>query len=400
MFTRAMLLGFLLEAALSFAQQQSGLTGDFAGSLGSIHIKLHLAGRDEALNGTIDSPDQGVLGMQCADIHVNGQTLSFSVPMVHGTWTGFIGGNGTSLSGTWNQGSPMPLNFSRVGTTSTATSSSPGPQAGAVAGNDSFSFDEGGFKFTKPKGVSFVTVQLTVTNPPQPAGTIIMRPGMEPMFDGLSPAYKPAAQAAYEKHFPPAGAPSQPVEEAKNVPPSSGEQSSPASPIKTQFNAASNSLTVPTDDQIVTFSLDKKDPSVVVTPKPSAINNMLSKQVIATQTFIVTEKKASAGGFFQKTAAVGTGRSGFSCSAEHASGFKSIAGQGLVIKDGLGLEHYNDLEGTTYLHQNNGPKLLALGILDAEKKALAEDPAHAALLRSTSGMKAIFQQLDCVASLR
>src|ERR1019366_538379 len=158
----------LLAAALGMAQQKSDLKGDYAGSLGPYHVRLHLiAGQDGTLTGTVDSMDQGLSGMQCTDIHVNGQTLSFTVPVVHGTWVGFIGDNGASLSGMWNQGTSMPLNFTRVQKTSDSRGDPPSPQAVAappaphildVLGSGEFNQD--GFKFVKQN--SFVHVYATV----------------------------------------------------------------------------------------------------------------------------------------------------------------------------------------------------------------------------------------------
>jgi serine-type D-Ala-D-Ala carboxypeptidase/endopeptidase len=96
------------------AQQRPTIAGDYAGTLGPFHLKLHLTMSPEgALGGTLDSPDQGALGLPCADFHLDGTTLSFSVPSVHGTWKGAVGSDSTSLSGTWDQGSPLPLNFVR-----------------------------------------------------------------------------------------------------------------------------------------------------------------------------------------------------------------------------------------------------------------------------------------------
>jgi len=68
---------------------------------------------DGALSGTLDSPDQGASGLACSDFHFDGTALSFTVPSVHGTWKGVVASDGASLSGTWDQGSPMPLNFNR-----------------------------------------------------------------------------------------------------------------------------------------------------------------------------------------------------------------------------------------------------------------------------------------------
>jgi hypothetical protein len=118
------LSAFLLAAALTFAQQKPEFAGDYAGILGPYHVKLHLTGSGSALAGTVDSPDQGMSGLQCTDVHVNGLSLSFNVPMVSGTWTGFLSADGNSLSGMWSQGTPMPLNLSRI-TAANAASAAP-----------------------------------------------------------------------------------------------------------------------------------------------------------------------------------------------------------------------------------------------------------------------------------
>ncbi|HZL68354.1 MAG TPA: hypothetical protein VFC29_13605, partial [Candidatus Limnocylindrales bacterium] len=87
---------------------------DYVGSLGPLHLKLHLkTGADGALSGSLDSPDQGASNIACSDFHFDGQSLSFAVPAVNGTWKGTVGNQGAVLTGTWNQGTPVPLNFSR-----------------------------------------------------------------------------------------------------------------------------------------------------------------------------------------------------------------------------------------------------------------------------------------------
>lgn len=106
---------------LTFAQQKPGIAGDYVGSLGPLHLKLHLkTGADGALSGSLDSPDQGASGIACSDFHFDGQSLSFTVPAVNGTWKGTVDNQGAVLTGTWNQGTPVPLNFSRDTFVSTA----------------------------------------------------------------------------------------------------------------------------------------------------------------------------------------------------------------------------------------------------------------------------------------
>jgi serine-type D-Ala-D-Ala carboxypeptidase/endopeptidase len=88
--------------------------GDFVGSLGPLHLELHIhAAADGTLSGTLDSVDQGAVGIPCADFRVEGGKFSFAVPAVRGTWSGTIENGGATLSGTWSQGTPMPLTFTR-----------------------------------------------------------------------------------------------------------------------------------------------------------------------------------------------------------------------------------------------------------------------------------------------
>lgn len=119
MFCRAPLtcIVFLLlafNATPDVAQATPQIAGDYAGALGSLHLKLHIkATPDGSLGGTLDSPDQGAIGIACSDFHFDSTSLSFAVPAVHGTWKGTVADTAHSLNGTWSQGNPMPLVFTR-----------------------------------------------------------------------------------------------------------------------------------------------------------------------------------------------------------------------------------------------------------------------------------------------
>ncbi|MGC2299472.1 MAG: serine hydrolase, partial [Acidobacteriaceae bacterium] len=96
------------------AQVASNIAGDYVGALGPLHVKLHLkVDATGGITGTLDSVDQGANGIPCADFHLDGQALSFSVPAVHGTWKGTVAAAGKTLTGTWDQGNPAPLEFTR-----------------------------------------------------------------------------------------------------------------------------------------------------------------------------------------------------------------------------------------------------------------------------------------------
>lgn len=98
----------------SSAAVQGDYTGILEGSRGTLHVKLHLKVSVSGLfSGSVDSPDQGATGIPCTEIHFDGQALSFAVPTVHSSWQGFLSLDGGTLSGTWTQGGPLPLNFVR-----------------------------------------------------------------------------------------------------------------------------------------------------------------------------------------------------------------------------------------------------------------------------------------------
>jgi D-alanyl-D-alanine-carboxypeptidase/D-alanyl-D-alanine-endopeptidase len=113
----SVLLGVCVIATMPFrarAQAKQNIAGDYLGTLGALHVRLHLkVDPSGSVTGTLDSPDQGAVGIPCADVRLDGETLSFTVPAVHGSWKGTVANDSASLSGTWDQGSPTPLNFAR-----------------------------------------------------------------------------------------------------------------------------------------------------------------------------------------------------------------------------------------------------------------------------------------------
>jgi CubicO group peptidase (beta-lactamase class C family) len=77
-------------------------------------VQLHIrVANDGALSATLDSPNQGAMGIPCTEVSIEGGTLMFKVPAVNGSWKGSIENHGETLAGTWSQGTPAPLTFTR-----------------------------------------------------------------------------------------------------------------------------------------------------------------------------------------------------------------------------------------------------------------------------------------------
>ena len=112
------MLFFGLGATNTFAQKPADVVGDWSGVLqpsgGSLRLALHVS-KDATgkLSVTLDSLDQNAMGLQGSNAVLNGSGFSFDIPSVSGTYSGTLGSDGKSISGTWNQGTPLPLVFTR-----------------------------------------------------------------------------------------------------------------------------------------------------------------------------------------------------------------------------------------------------------------------------------------------
>jgi CubicO group peptidase (beta-lactamase class C family) len=107
-----------ISVPMTFAEHTSPVDGIWLGTLKagaqSLRIQLHVtsdgAGEESC---TLDSLDQGAMGLKCANAVLSGRQFSFDVPVVHGHWIGTLAANGKELKGTWSQGRPLPLDFER-----------------------------------------------------------------------------------------------------------------------------------------------------------------------------------------------------------------------------------------------------------------------------------------------
>ncbi|MFP5237088.1 MAG: alpha/beta hydrolase family protein [Acidobacteriota bacterium] len=98
---------------------QPKIAGDWQGKLSAggaeLHIILHIhAAPDGKLSATMDSVDQGAMGIPIDEIKLTGSKLTMTVDAVHGTYDGTVNADTSAIDGTWSQGAPMALNFTRA----------------------------------------------------------------------------------------------------------------------------------------------------------------------------------------------------------------------------------------------------------------------------------------------
>ncbi len=101
-------LVFVLYTATISAQQP--LTGDYAGTLGPIHLIVHLKQTEAGtLAATLDSPDQGATGIPAETVTLAAGHLSVAFSSLHATYIADRSTDGRTLTGTWTQGASTPL---------------------------------------------------------------------------------------------------------------------------------------------------------------------------------------------------------------------------------------------------------------------------------------------------
>ncbi len=104
-----------LTMAATFAHAQD-IAGDWQGTLdtgmGQLRLVLHITKAvDNSLKATLDSVDQAANGIPVNSVTLKDSKLNLDVTAVHGTYEGKVSADAKTISGTWSQGKPLPLEF-------------------------------------------------------------------------------------------------------------------------------------------------------------------------------------------------------------------------------------------------------------------------------------------------
>ena len=106
---------------------QASIAGDWKGTLSANGSELHLvfhfaAHKDGKLSATLDSVDQGANGIPVTSVTLKDNKLSLAVDAVQGIYEGTVSADGTTIAGTWSQGTPLALNLTRAAAQAPAAS--------------------------------------------------------------------------------------------------------------------------------------------------------------------------------------------------------------------------------------------------------------------------------------
>ena len=113
-----LLVGVALPPPARAADTPASLEGDWVGTLSigaaKLNLILHFTRDGANWKGTMDSVDQGAMGIPIDLITLDGAKLHFGMTAVGGTYDGTLSADGSVLSGQWKQsGMSLPLEFAR-----------------------------------------------------------------------------------------------------------------------------------------------------------------------------------------------------------------------------------------------------------------------------------------------
>jgi fermentation-respiration switch protein FrsA (DUF1100 family) len=110
---------FLMLTIAAILAHAQDIAGDWQGTLNTgmseLRLVLHITkAADGTLTATLDSVDQGSNGIPVKSITLKDSKVNLDVAAVHGTYQGNLTPDAKTISGTWDQGKPLPLDFKRA----------------------------------------------------------------------------------------------------------------------------------------------------------------------------------------------------------------------------------------------------------------------------------------------
>lgn len=133
------------------AARASGFDDEWEGTLrageAELKLTLHVSGeKGGELRAKLDSPEQGVYGMEASPVSGAQNTLHFEIATVGAMFEGKLTADGKTIAGTWNQGGEkFPLSFSRK--SGLAGGRKPADAVSALEGTWQGAFQNGNMRF-------------------------------------------------------------------------------------------------------------------------------------------------------------------------------------------------------------------------------------------------------------
>jgi hypothetical protein len=164
-------------ALLASSLHAQNITGTWQGTLKApqrdLRIVLKISLEDDKLKAVTYSIDQGGQPLPASAITRDGSTIKMTVTMIGGSYEGKLSADGNSITGTWTQGVPLPLNLTRAAPDTAWTIPEPPPPPVRMAAEAKPGFEVATIKPSDPnrpgklftvRGQNVVTINTTLSD--------------------------------------------------------------------------------------------------------------------------------------------------------------------------------------------------------------------------------------------
>jgi len=165
----------MLASSVALAQiPQTPVAGDWSGVLkvsgAEVRLVVHVKGTPGGFTATLDSPDQGAMGLPVAAVTQTGDEVVFDIAVAHARYTGRLSADGRTLDGAWTQGgASLPL----ILTHGVATAGANRPQTPVKP----YPYREEEVAYDNTVGHAHMTGTLTLPNGPGPFPAVLLITG-------------------------------------------------------------------------------------------------------------------------------------------------------------------------------------------------------------------------------
>jgi uncharacterized protein (TIGR03435 family) len=163
-----------LAALQGSALLAQNITGNWQGTLQpgqqKVRIVFQVALENDKLQATLRTVDQPSPPI-ATTITRDGATVKMTIPSINGTYEGKLSGDGNSITGTWTQGAPLPLNLARATPETAWAIPEPPPPPARMAPNANPAFEVATIRPSDParreqiitlRGAEVITTNVTL----------------------------------------------------------------------------------------------------------------------------------------------------------------------------------------------------------------------------------------------
>jgi uncharacterized protein (TIGR03435 family) len=142
---RGLLYLTAIVALMVPALRAQDITGNWQGSLKTpqkdLRTILVVTKDDGKLKATMYSIDQTPQPIKASSVSLDGSAFKYAVDLIGGTYEGKLSADGTTITGTWSQGTPIPFVLTKATKTTAWEIPAPPPPPKLMAANADPSFD-------------------------------------------------------------------------------------------------------------------------------------------------------------------------------------------------------------------------------------------------------------------